>query len=76
MLHQFLSAETVQVSEEGVLFIFLVFIFLSHECTVLCSLPLVNTQPLESRFLFAPKALRQHSARFQVVVIVQDTVFL
>jgi hypothetical protein len=42
MLHQFLSAETIQVSEVGVLFIFLGFLFLGHSCTVLDPRPCVN----------------------------------
>jgi hypothetical protein len=42
MLHQFLSAETIQVPEESVLFIILGFLFLGHVCTVLDSHPYVN----------------------------------
>ena len=45
MLHQFLSAETIQVPEESVLFIFLGGLFLSHNCTVLDLQPDVNLTP-------------------------------
>jgi hypothetical protein len=42
MLHQFLSAETIQVSEERALFIFLGTLFLGHDSTVLDSQLYVN----------------------------------
>ena len=42
MLHQFLSAETVQVSKEGLLFSFLGVLFLSHICTVIEASSCVN----------------------------------
>jgi hypothetical protein len=42
VLHQFLSAETVQVSEEGVFLGFLGVLFLGHNCTVLETQPHVN----------------------------------
>jgi hypothetical protein len=42
MLHQFLSAEAIQVPEETVLFSFLGVLFLSHDCTILDSNSYVN----------------------------------
>jgi hypothetical protein len=48
MLHQFLPAETIQVPEESVLFIFPGVLFLSHGCKVLDSPSYVNTN---SKFL-------------------------
>ena len=42
MLHQFLPAETIQVSEESILLIFLGVLFLGHESTVLDLQPRVN----------------------------------
>jgi hypothetical protein len=35
VLHQFLSAETIQISEEGILAKFLGVLFLKHGCTLL-----------------------------------------
>jgi hypothetical protein len=58
MLHQFLPSETIQVPEEGVLFIFLGVLFLSHDCKLLDSQDYVNadfkrlasaTQPIRDR---------------------------
>ena len=43
MLHQFLSAETIQIPEESVLLFFLVVLFLSHSCKLLDSQKYVNT---------------------------------
>ena len=55
MLHQFFSAETIQVSEEGALFIFLVVLFLGHNCKLLDSQQYVNTN---SKLLSTTNATR------------------
>lgn len=57
MLHEFLSAEMVQVSEEGVFLGFLGAFFLGHKCTILQSAPGVNSADLKPKTKTAQTAL-------------------
>ncbi len=65
MLHQFLSAETIQVSEEWILFVFLGILFLGHDRTVRDLPPYVNdiAPGLLIQFQMERKAARPKNGR-------------
>ncbi len=56
LLHQFFSAESIQVSEECVLLIFLGFLIFGHACTVREPRPHVNNSNLVVQLWFEERA--------------------
>ena len=55
MLHQFLSAETIQIPEESVLLFFLAVLFLSHGCKLLDCQKYVNANSTCFGYLRYPR---------------------
>jgi hypothetical protein len=75
VLHQFLSAETIQIPEEGILLNFLGVLFLRHSCTLLESESYVNfadshiLRPLPEKPVPRKAALGPHGADFHFPLI-------